>query len=58
MIDITKHFDMLTVAEFVETRADAETLIALGADCLHGFHFRTTSVRPRWAENSVVQAAS
>ena len=32
MIDITKHFDMLTVAEFVETRADAETLIALGAD--------------------------
>ena len=34
MIGIAKHFDMLTVAEFVETRAEAETLIALGTDCL------------------------
>jgi EAL domain-containing protein (putative c-di-GMP-specific phosphodiesterase class I) len=58
MIDIAKHFDMLTVAEFVETRAEAETLIALGADCLQGFYFSAPSVRPRWAENSAVQAAS
>ena len=50
MIDIAKHFDMLTVAEFVETRAEAETLIALGADCLQGFYFSAPSVRPRWAE--------
>ena len=58
MIDIAKQFDMLTVAEFVETRAEAETLIALGADCLQGFYFSAPSVRPRWAENSAVQAAS
>ena len=58
MIDIAKHFGMLTVAEFVETRAEAETLIALGADCLQGFYFSAPSVRPRWAENSAVQAAS
>jgi EAL domain-containing protein (putative c-di-GMP-specific phosphodiesterase class I) len=58
MIDIAKHFDMLTVAEFVETRAEAETLIALGADCLQGFYFSAPSVRPRWAENSAVHAAS
>ena len=58
MIDIAKHFDMLTVTEFVETRAEAETLIALGADCLQGFYFSAPSVRPRWAENSAVQAAS
>ena len=55
MIDIAKHFDMLTVAEFVETRAEAETL---GADCLQGFYFSAPSVRPKWSENKPEHAAS
>ena len=58
MIDIAKHFDMLTIAEFVETRAEAETLIARGADCLQGFYFSAPSVRPRFAGNSAVHDAS
>ena len=58
MIGIAKHFDMLTVAEFVETRAEAETLIALGTDCLQGYFFSTPSTRPRWATEPSQQAAS
>ena len=57
-IDIAKHFDMLTVAKFVETRAEAETLIALGADCLQGFYFSAPPVRPKWSENKPEHAAS
>lgn len=58
MISIAKHFDMLTVAEFVETRAEAETLIALGTDCLQGFFFSAPSTRPRWGTKPKQQAAS
>jgi len=58
MIGIAKHFDMLTVAEFVETRAEAETLIALGTDCLQGYFFSAPSTRPRWATEPSQQAAS
>ena len=66
MIDIAKHFDMLTVAEFVETRAEVETLIAVGADCLQGFYFSAPSVqhgspktvRCRMRHNGISLAAS
>ena len=58
MISIAKHFDMLTVAEFVETRAEAETLIALGTDCLQGYFFGAPSTRPRWTTEPTQQAAS
>ena len=58
MISIAKHFDMLTVAEFVETRAEAETLITLGTDCLQGYFFSAPSTRPRWATEQSRQAAS
>jgi EAL domain-containing protein (putative c-di-GMP-specific phosphodiesterase class I) len=58
MISIAKHFDMLTVAEFVQTRAEAETLIALGTDCLQGYFFSAPSTRPRWMAPTSNQAAS
>lgn len=58
MIDIARHFDMLTVAEFVETRAEAETLIALGTDCLQGYYFSAPTTRPHWAKPANQQAAS
>jgi EAL domain-containing protein (putative c-di-GMP-specific phosphodiesterase class I) len=58
MTSIAKHFDMLTVAEFVETRAEAETLITLGTDCLQGYFFSAPSTRPRWATEQSRQAAS
>ncbi len=34
---LAQHFEMLTVAERVETRADAEWLRAAGIDCLQGY---------------------
>lgn len=48
LISIAKHFDMLTVAEFVENREDADTLVRLGADCLQGYHFAAATTRPPW----------
>lgn len=37
LIDISKHFDMVTVAEFVETDGEAEMAAKLGIDCLQGY---------------------
>ncbi|WP_299676273.1 EAL domain-containing protein [uncultured Roseobacter sp.] len=48
LVSIARHFDMLTVAEFVENKEDAETLIQLGVDCLQGFYFAPASTRPHW----------
>lgn len=48
MVTIAKHFDMLTVAEFVETQADADVLVQLGVDCLQGYHFGAATTRPEW----------
>ena len=52
MVDIARHFDMLTVAEFVETAEDMQTLIDLGIDCLQGFYFSAPTTRPYWSETS------
>jgi EAL domain-containing protein (putative c-di-GMP-specific phosphodiesterase class I) len=48
MVTIAKHFDMLTVAEFVESQADADVLVKLGVDCLQGYHFGAATTRPDW----------
>ena len=48
LVSIARHFDMLTVAERVETEEDAEALLALGVDCLQGYHFATPRLRPEW----------
>ena len=48
LVSIAKHFDMLTVAEFVETEADAQKLVSLGVDCLQGYHFAAATTRPAW----------
>lgn len=48
MIKIAEQFDMFTVAEKVESAADADCLAALGADCLQGYLFAAPSVRPPW----------
>jgi len=37
LIDISKHFDMVTVAEFIETDGEAEMATKLGIDCLQGY---------------------
>lgn len=50
MLSLSQHFDMLTVAENVETAADAEFLIAAGCDLLQGYFFGAPTVRPWWSE--------
>ncbi len=39
LLSIAQHFDMFTVAEAVERRQDAETLVKMGVDCLQGYFF-------------------
>lgn len=39
LISMSKHFNMFTVAEAVETVAEAECLRSLGIDCFQGFLF-------------------
>lgn len=50
LISIAKHFDMMTVAECVETKEDAEMLTKLGVDCLQGYHFAAATTRPSWSK--------
>lgn len=49
LISIGKHFDMYTVAESVETSADAAWLATNGIDCLQGYLFAAPSLEPKWA---------
>ncbi|MGB0799976.1 MAG: EAL domain-containing protein [Planktomarina sp.] len=48
LISIANHFEMFTVAENVESAADANLLIELGVDCLQGYHFGAPTVSPPW----------
>ena len=57
LVSIAKHFDMLTVAEFVENQSDAEMLTKLGVDCLQGYHFAPATTRPDWLRKSALHEA-
>ena len=57
MISIAGHFDMLTVAEFVETERDAALLSQMGVDCLQGYFFGTPTTRPSWHHSAASRAA-
>ncbi|MCK4862439.1 MAG: EAL domain-containing protein [Rhodobacteraceae bacterium] len=46
LIDISKHFDMVTVAEFIETDGEAEMAAKLGVDCLQGYLIGEPTARP------------
>ncbi len=56
LISIAGHFDMLTVAEFVETAEDAAILTEMGVDCLQGYYFGAPSTRPLWMHNTQTRA--
>lgn len=57
LIAIAKQFDMLTVAEFVENKEDADTLTRLGVDCLQGYHFAAATTRPGWMREAQMHRA-
>ncbi|MFN7223840.1 MAG: EAL domain-containing protein [Paracoccaceae bacterium] len=48
LLAIGKQFDMLCVAESVETLEDARFLQALGVDCQQGYFFGAPTVSPVW----------
>jgi EAL domain-containing protein (putative c-di-GMP-specific phosphodiesterase class I) len=50
LVSVAKQFDMLVVAESVESREDAEFLLSIGVDCLQGFLFGAPSVQPPWID--------
>lgn len=45
LISLARHFDMMVVAEAVETAAEAQWLIGAGVDCLQGYHFGAPKLR-------------
>ncbi len=57
MLSMAQHFDMITVAEHVETWEDAEFLINAGYDMLQGHFFGAATVRPWWKEEAIVRHA-
>lgn len=46
MVSIARHFDMVTVAECVETAEDARVLTEIGVDCLQGYLFGAPAIKP------------
>lgn len=48
LVSIARHFDMFTVAEFVEDGRDAAFLQKLGVDCLQGYLFGAPTTLPPW----------
>jgi len=57
IVSLARHFDMFTVAERVETAAEAATLAALGVDCLQGYLFAVPTTRPDWMEQTARRSA-
>lgn len=45
---IGQHFDMLVVAESVESQTDADWLANHGVHCLQGYHFGAPMLKPDW----------
>jgi diguanylate cyclase (GGDEF)-like protein len=48
LVGIARNFDMATVAEFVETEADADALRELGVDALQGYRYGRPDLEPDW----------
>ena len=48
LLRIARHFEMMTVAERVETAAEAAACARLGVTCLQGYRFGIPVLRPEW----------
>ncbi len=58
LLSIGQHFDMLTIAEAVETAAEAEFLQSAGFDCLQGYYFGMPTTLPAWRAEAEARVAS
>lgn len=48
LMAIAHQFELLTVAESVETAQDAELVNQIGIDCLQGYYFSAPTTQPDW----------
>ncbi len=58
LIAVAREFEILVTAESVESKADAEFLVANGVDCLQGFLFGAPSVTPPWFTENAAKTGS
>lgn len=52
LLAISKEFEMLTVAESIETFEDALTAQQIGIDCLQGYYFAAPTTQPDWLRDT------
>ena len=57
IVSIGQHFDMVTIAECVESAEDAKYLGQIGIDCLQGYYFGAPTIRPKWEPCRMQDAA-
>lgn len=57
IVSIAAHFEMMTVAERVETAEDAEALARIGVDCLQGYLFARPTLLPEWRDCAIGRSA-
>ncbi|MEC7764661.1 MAG: EAL domain-containing protein [Pseudomonadota bacterium] len=55
MLSVAQHFDMMTVAESVESLEDAQFMADNGCDFLQGYFFGAPTVRPWWKQDDLRQ---
>ncbi len=55
---VARQFDMLTVAESVETQEDALRAAEIGIDCLQGYYFAAPTTRPDWLTGGTAQKSA
>lgn len=57
LISLGRHFEMFTVAEFVETPQEAAFLTEIGVDCMQGYYFGAPTIRPVWEDGGAMRRA-
>ncbi|WP_170551660.1 EAL domain-containing protein [Ruegeria atlantica] len=58
LVAVAREFEILVTAESVETRGDAEFLVANGVDCLQGFLFGAPTVSGPWKDKKLKKTGS
>ena len=57
LLSIGQHFQMFTVAQAVETAADAQMLQTMGVDCMQGYLFGAATLKPAFDRNAARKSA-
>jgi EAL domain-containing protein (putative c-di-GMP-specific phosphodiesterase class I) len=58
LVSVARHFDMVTIAESVESAQDAAFLTDAGVDCMQGYHFGAPTLRPGWLDTGPQRAVA